>query len=89
MLFRYLESQASHCSITGYVMPLWGDIVIVVGFQPPQYVSLPPLDSGCPIGLYNKEHAYADEGDNIIYAYMQLLRIRIQQSDRDSYSELT
>ena len=55
---------------------------------PPQAVSLPLLDSGCPVGLYDKEYAYADVGDNIIHAYVQLLQIQLQQLDGDSYSEL-
>ena len=45
------------------------------------------LDSGFPVGLYDKEHAYADAGEDIIHEYVQLLQIHLQQSGGDSYSE--
>ena len=58
------------------------------GWTPPplRYVSWPLLESGCPVGLSDGEHAYADIGDDIIHAYVRLLHTRLQQSDRDSYS---
>ena len=68
---------------------IMGDIVLVVEFQPSQAISLPLLDSGCPVGLYNKEHKYADARDNIIHTYVRLIQIRIQQSDGNLYIEQT
>ena len=53
----------------------------------PQAASLPLLDSKCPVGMYNEEHAYDDTGENIIHAYVPLLQIRLKQSDGNSYSE--
>ena len=67
----------------------WVSYAIVGGYSsnPPQYGSLPLLDSGSPVGLSDKEHAYADTTDNIIHAYVQTIYIQPQQSDDDSHSE--
>ena len=68
ILFWPPEQQASHFSFE------WLLFSIVVGcngwIPTPQAV---PLSLVFLVGIYKDEHAYADKGENIIYAYVQLL----------------
>ena len=41
-MYKSPERQASHYSMTGYVIPLWGYIALVVGLPPP-----PPHPNPC------------------------------------------
>ena len=90
VLYWSLERQVSHCSWLGTLFHCGGYTSCVwIPTPPPRSISSTLLDSGCPVVLYNKEHAYADEGDDIIHLYVRLLQIQLQQSYGESYSEWT
>ena len=57
--------------------------------NPHQSIYWPLLDYRGEVGLYNKEHACSDTGEDIIHAYMRLIQTKLQQSGDDSYSEGT